>query len=55
MRISLVGVIELAKEAGVPPRRMNHWLACGEIKCAQKRGALWTAARRQFRRELGLS
>jgi hypothetical protein len=50
----LVGVAEMAAEAKIPGRRMYHWLSTGLVKCAQKRGHLWTVGRRQFRRELGL-
>jgi hypothetical protein len=50
----LVGVAEMAAEAGQPPRRMYHWLATGRIKCARKMGHQHVAGRRQFRRELGL-
>jgi hypothetical protein len=50
----LVGVAEMAAEAGQPPRRMCHWLATGRIKCARKMGHQHVAGRRQFRRELGL-
>jgi hypothetical protein len=50
----LVGEAEMAAEAGQPRRRIRHWLSTGLIKCARKRGHLWTAGRRQFRRELGL-
>jgi hypothetical protein len=50
----LVGVAEMAAEAGQPPRRMYHWLATGRIRCARKMGHQHVAGRRQFRRELGL-
>jgi hypothetical protein len=50
----LVGVEALAAEAGVPERTMYHWVTTGRVQSAVKRGALWTAARNRFRRELGL-
>jgi hypothetical protein len=50
----LVGVAAMAAEAKIPVRQMSHWVSTGLVKSAQKRGHLWTAGRRKFRRELGL-
>jgi hypothetical protein len=50
----LVGVIAMAKEAGVAQRKMYHWLTLGLVSSAGKVGGQWTAGRNRFRREFGL-
>jgi len=50
----LVGVDEIAAELNRPHRQVNHWLDRGFIKCASKRGHLWTAPRKRLRQEFGL-